>query len=397
MAMVSFIPWCRIETAYDVGEVKILPFERHKPIDGLDEAAQCRVNTILATYKTIEGRPVDSAAIVRYAEKSPIDDLNEEERKTIHELVALTCFCGLARREYFNPLGPYCNSDCFSLYIQKFDRADFTALTTRRREGETLSTWPIDEIVITIPVHCHALQEVRLDEALLTALVAYRAQDRNDGWVKWQNALSCFNQANTDDEKIRYQVEWVLLCSAFEHLLEAKAEAKDVAIRFSESLVPQKELLAGNANRTSDRWAENGKSLRYEWMREFYRIRGDYAHGRLNTQQPTVWNPLEHVVLATIAFPLVVKCLLQKACGYKLTDDDRGQIEAFEQLANTAEFLKPPSDQKNSLDSHWGRYCDDRKLALVLQRVAEQCEANGLLSKDKATMVEGDAPPEEAE
>src|SRR6266545_2571035 len=98
MSMVSFMPWCRIEKAYDVGEVKILPFERHKPIEGIDEAAQSRVNTILATYKTIEGKPIDGAAIVQYAAKSAIDDLTEEERETIHELVALACFCGLAKR-----------------------------------------------------------------------------------------------------------------------------------------------------------------------------------------------------------------------------------------------------------------------------------------------------------
>lgn len=239
MSMVSFLPWCSIEKTYDIAEIKIMPFRRHSPIEGLDDAAQCWVNTILATYKTIEGKPIDSAAVVRYAEKSLIDDLSEEERGIIQELVALACFCGLAGREYFNPLGPYCNRECFDLYTQKFETVGFTALTTRRREGQTLSGWPIDDIAISIPVHCHSLREVRLDETLLKALTAHRTQSKNEEWVRWQNAISCFNQANTDDEKVPYQVEWVLLSSAFEHLLSAKSEAKDVASKFSGKPGPQ--------------------------------------------------------------------------------------------------------------------------------------------------------------
>lgn len=208
----------------------------------------------------------------------------------------------------------------------------------------------------------------------------------------------CFNQANTDSDNIRYQVEWVLLSSAFEHILGAKSKDKDVATRFSAAMVPDEPMLVSIASRRSETWLNNGQALRHEWMREFYWIRGDFAHGKLNTQQPTVWNTLEHLVLATIAFPLVVRCLLRKARVYNLTDDDRAQIEAFEKLANTADFLKPPPDQKNSLDSHWSRLCGVCKSNLVFQRVVEEYEVKGLLPHtDNATGVAGDSPDGEAE
>jgi hypothetical protein len=393
MSMVAFLPWCKIKKAYDVGEVQLLPFERHKPIDGLDEAAQGRVNTILATYKTIEGNPVDSAAIVRYGEKLPVDDLSEEERKTIRELMVLACFCALARREYFNSLGPYCNSDSFALYVQKFDKADFTALATRRREGQTLSGWPIDEIMIAVPTHCDAIREVSLDEAFLKALTVYRAQSQDDEWARWQNAISCFNQANTDSENVRYQVEWVLLGSAFEHLVGATSDAKDVADKLSKILTPKQSLLAYQTNRRSDRRTDHTKPLRYEWMREFYRVRGDFAHGKLTSRQPTVWNPLEHLVLGTIAFPLVAKCLLQKAGKYTLTTDDQVQIDVFEALADTKDFLRPPSDQKNSLDSHWKRLRDAWALRLTVEKALEKCAAEGLIPEELAgdTSLSGDS------
>jgi hypothetical protein len=358
--MLMFMPWCPINKRYEEGEITILPFERHTPIEGLDDAGQCRVNTIMAAYKDIEGKPVHKAAIVRYGSNSAIDDLTDDDVDVAQELVALACFSGLAGRDYFNSLGPYCNADCFSLHVQKFDKADFTALTTRRREGRTLSGWPIDDIAITVPVHCHVIREVSLDSGLLQVLVAHRAQAGNE-WGRWQNAMSCFNQANTDSDNIRHQVEWVLLCSAFEHLLSAKPNAKDVACKFTKNLTPSNELLAKDAARCSCQQKQDERSLRYEWMREFNRIRGDFAHGRLDTRQPTTWNPLEHVLLASIAVPLLVKSLLNRACKYKLTDDDHAQIDVFERFADITEFLKPPPAQKGSLDSHWKRLVDRRK------------------------------------
>jgi hypothetical protein len=354
------MPWCRIDETYRVGDIEILPFERHKPIVGLDDAAQCRVNTIMASYKTIKGMPVENAALVCYSSRSPIDNLDNDEIETAYELTALACFCGLANRELFNPVGSYCNSDCFTLYTQAFDKADFTNFVTRRREGQTQDMgYRFEEITITIPQHCHGFWAVSLDQPLLEALDAYRNNNSN-AWERWQNAISCFNQANTDSNNVRHQVEWVLICSAYEHLLGAKSDAKDVASKFAQVMVPEDSLLASGATRRLDNWGDNGQTLRYEWMREFYRVRGDFAHGKLNTQQPTVWNSLEHLVLATIAFPLVVKCLLKGENVYNLTIDDQAQIDAFEKFANTANLLNPPPDQKGS-DSHWSRLCYEAK------------------------------------
>jgi hypothetical protein len=51
MSMLLFMPWCPIDKVYEVGEITILPFTRHKAINGLDEAAQCKINAIMATYQ----------------------------------------------------------------------------------------------------------------------------------------------------------------------------------------------------------------------------------------------------------------------------------------------------------------------------------------------------------
>src|SRR5262245_46930289 len=119
MSMLAFMPWCRVDKIYEVGGIQILPFERHASIDGLDAASQCYIKTILATYKTIEGKPVDRAAITRFVDKSVLADLSEEERAAFQETMVLACFSGLSHREYFNPVGRYANRDCFSFYFQK--------------------------------------------------------------------------------------------------------------------------------------------------------------------------------------------------------------------------------------------------------------------------------------
>jgi len=375
MLILQFMPWCRIDKTYAVGDVTIIPFRRDGPVEGVNAVTTSQIKTILASYKNLEGQPVREAALVRYTDRPLLADLSDDELEITHEWVELACFCGLAKREYFNQLGPYCNTDCFAFYAQGIGEPGFTTIVSRRREGRTLNTWPLDKILFSVPVHVSPIDRVALDERLLDGLVAFRKEASDDEWSRWQNAISCFNQANTDNDTIRYQVEWVLLCSAFEHILEAKSKAEDVAKRFTDALVPSTSLLVGKAKRYSaqKKWDVN-KPLRYEWMNEFYRIRGDFAHGRLKTRQPAVWNPPEHIVLATIAFPLLVRCLLQKRGKYELTDKDRAQVNAFEELADEP-FLEPPGNQESSIDSVWSRLVNKARSELVKQKVLAELKA----------------------
>jgi hypothetical protein len=335
---------------------------------------------ILSSYKNLEGHPVRNAALVRYASKSFLADLTDDELELTREYAQLACFSGLANREYFNQLGPYCNSDCFTLYGQRFDDLTFVAITTRRREGRTLDGRPLANTTYSIPVHVSPVSRVSLDEPILTAFLNFRTSSSTTEWFRWQNAISCYNQANTDNDSIRYQVEWVLLTSAFEHLIGARSAAEDVAKNFSELFVPRSPMPVSVAKRQSTRWSNKTQSLRYEWMKEFYRIRGDFAHGKLNTQQPAVWDPLEHIVLAAIPFPLVVRLLLHQRQLYTLTGDDMSQIDAFEQLADE-QFLNPPDKQRSSIDSVWSRLRHKAKSDAVFHKLEEKLNASGVLNE----------------
>jgi hypothetical protein len=356
MAAIAFMPWCRIDRSYDLQDLSIIRFDRARPVEGIDDALRENVQKILSTYKDIKGSPVAKAALLVLKNKQILDDLNDEERDLLYEHVEIIRFGGIANREYFDPIAPYCNSDCFTCYVQRFTTPDFTALSSRRREGSTQSLWPIADISISVPPHCSTVQNVVIDERFITSLLVHR-RNQPDEWTRWLNAISCFNQANTDAENFRHQVEWVLLCSAFEHLLDAESKAIDVANRFTNLFVPSETRLVRNATRRSARWREEGQPLRFEWMREFYRLRGDFAHGQLETRQDMVWSLGEHLVLATIAFPLLVKVLLQKAGEYTLTDDDLSQVNAFEGFADTPDSPTLPRTREE-VWIHTGSVCD---------------------------------------
>lgn len=389
MAAIAFMPWCRIDGNYDLADLSIVRFERGRRVEGIDDALQQDVQKILGTYKDIKGMPVDEAALLVLRNKQILDDLNDEERDLLYELVEVIRFGGLANREYFHPISHYCNSDCFACYVQRFTATDFTTPSSRRREGSTQSVWPIAEISITVPPHCSPIRKVVVDANLITSLFGHR-RDHPDEWTRWLNAISSFNQANTDAENFRHQVEWVLLCSAFEHLLDAESKAIDVATKFANLLVPSESKLVRDATRRSARWREEGRPLRFEWMREFYRIRGDFAHGRLESRQDMVWSLGEHMVLATIAFPLLVKLLLQTAHEYTLTDEDLAQIAAFEAFADIPRFTYPPADARGSLDSHWKRVRRQANRSMAIKRVVAEWEQ---ANNNRA----GDAPDNETD
>lgn len=155
MSMLAFMPWCRIERVYEAGDIVMLPFKRHVPIDGADDTGQCLVHTILTAYKTIEGRPVDRAALVRYAGKSLLDDLSKGRQGRYPRARNLVCFCGLAMREYFNALVRIATAIAFLFISKNWTRPTSRPLqhvagkATRQADGRlTTSPSPSPYIVI---------------------------------------------------------------------------------------------------------------------------------------------------------------------------------------------------------------------------------------------------------
>jgi len=389
-----FMPWCRIDRTYAVGDVNIIPFRRDGPLEGVDAEVTRRVTEVLGCYKDLAGRPVREAALIQFADRPLPAELNTKQLQSAvqlaRECVALACFCALATRADFVG-GSYCNADCFAMYGQGIREPGFPKIFSRRRADQAVQFRRLDKTVISVPAHVAAIERVVLDEELLKGLVAFRTKALNgkekrssDEWWRWLNAISCFNQANTDSLTVSEQMEWVLLCAAFEQLLKAYSNAKAVAESFTRAFAVSTPLKTSDAKRPaahSDYKWEVDKPLRYNWMKEFYRIRGSFAHGELRTVQDHAWELLEHIVLASMAFPLLVRCLLARSGEYKLTDEDRAWVNAFESIADE-QFLEPPADQKSSSDTRARRLVRRELFLLEFRKARSELNEEWLKSGD---------------
>jgi hypothetical protein len=133
-------------------------------------------------------------------------------------------------------------------------------------------------------------------------------------------------------------------------------EIKDAAINniMHPTKISSHRHTAGLLNSGESSRANNAKAERYEWMREFYHVRGDYAHGKLESEKQMAWQELEHQALAKIIFPYVVKAQLSLGGYYDMSDEDKTVINMFEALA-ARQFLSPPDNQQNSYDTWWRR------------------------------------------
>lgn len=372
MAFLQFLPWCPIDRTYVVGRTTLIPFAVDTDTPDIASVEASQVRSILSAYRGIDGHPISKAALIRYEQRPILADVSDGEMDVARELIDLACFASLAKRDLFDSFAPYCNADNFIWYGQRFEgKLDHVGIVYRRRGGRMLDLRSVDRVVFSVPLHVNSIRNVTLDPLLINALLQFKESAPANEWGRWQNAISCFKQANTDGESMNQPVEWILTCSAFERFLGAPPKAREVSSLFSETLSPAKTISAKDSTRLSGLQMSGRNSVRHEWMNEFYRVRGDFAHGKLQTAQPVVWTPSEHMALASISLPLSMKALLQTKGPYALTVDDQVQTDAFEALADQVGFLEEPPGSSGSSDSWWRRCKSDAKRASRVKKALE--------------------------
>lgn len=360
--MVIFLPWCPLDKEYAGKGIRLLPYSAIALNEKVESLERETIDKILAIYRDLQGEESKQAALIQYKDRPFTADLDEAELNEVWEFVELACFSALAKRELFKAYGSYCNRDNFTCYAHRFNETPPKGVTFEtphcRGVGSHLSFYSLDKpLMISVPEHVvlPLNKKITLDDVLLRALLDLQARLNNSNspkeWDQWLAALECFNWANTDRTLLPYAVEWVLMCGAFEKILDASPSAENVAEKFTEILQPLSEILASNSNRSSDKFVkEKNLPLRQEWMREFYRLRGNLAHGWLKPRQPsTAWTESEHLTLARLVFPLLVKALLEKEKLYRLTQEDKTWISAFEELADTR-FLECSKEAEDGND-----------------------------------------------
>jgi hypothetical protein len=344
-----FLPWCQLDRAFSSGSVTLLPFDLSHPPAGLDEETIRRVKLVLSDFVGITGQPVEKFAVVSLRNNILLDYLLDRvDVAAIRDYVDIACLSALCGREFFGRGEPYCNSNCFLLYERRFDTVTGVRAPMFWRRDNT-SFWPAAGPAMRVhqPLHTAAVPRVSLDENFLRALADFRERlvtgADSERWTAWQEAIFCFNQANTDNENMSDHLEWVLMSSALERILVARPNSDAVARRFVEAIIPESPQLNFDL------------PILQDWLHEFYRLRNDFAHGRVQSQKLRRWESWHHLLFGAIAFPLVTKALLERGKAYVFSENDHCQLAALAWMLREA--LDPSATSKS-----WHQYVSDQQL-----------------------------------
>ncbi len=330
--------------AYAAGSVSLLPFDRSDPPEDWDEFTKESVLATLDDFIGIDGNPISNCSLVSVGGKILLEDYLEAGKiETLRDHVELACLVCLSGRELLTTAEPYCNSDCFSVYQRQYRRGWGTSAPPIRRRDDIPMGLSGLALQVHAPKHTVPIMKLSLEEEFFKALSELRRKlidsGRLEQWARWQESIFCFNQANTDSEAIPPHIEWVLMASAIQRVLNTPSKADVFARQFRSELFP---------NNSKVREGEVVKS----WAREFYRYRGNYAHGQLRLYGKAQWPREQHLLCGAIAFPLLLKILLQREGVYRLTKRDAAQADA---LARLLEELKDPTVQLRG----WHQYIED--------------------------------------
>jgi hypothetical protein len=320
-----FMPWCRLDREYSVGPVALIPFSRDHPPANLEPNVNRAVNAILADFMAVDGRLVTRCVLVSLEGRVFVEGVETGAAfETIYDYVQIACLSSLEGREYLGRAEPYSNSECFALIARQYRDGAAVAPPILRRDSTPMGLGG-DALRVHMPVQTVVVPRSILNEPLYCALAELRRRmmedERVDSWAVWAESIYSFNLANTDSEGISGHMEWVLMSSSIERLLRARPSAPDVA---------QKVVAALLSHDSPNTFA--GEVV-HDWAKEFYRLRNDFAHGKMRSRQPRTWNSASHLLLGAIAFPLLVKNLLEREGVYRPTENDLFEVAAFARLA----------------------------------------------------------------
>lgn len=354
MSMLAFFPWLRLKEQLQAGEFELIPYKRGQAPGGVGTGLQRSLDSVTAPYRAGGDRSIDKATLVRINQGDLTRDLSEDERSALFVLSELLSVAGLSRREFFKVASiGYQNRDNFRIIIQSFaEAAGGASITSRRRDGFTTNYWSGDSYRVQKPEHVHINSINRIDEPLLQSLL--QARDSDD-WERFYESILSFNLANTDNTEIAEQVELILLSGALERLFDCRSgKEEDLAERFITALSPSEERSPVSCKRLSAPEAasrfKRSSSLRDMWVRDLFRLRGNIAHGKIESRYRPVWTLREHLLLGSFVYPLVLKLELVKSGLYEVSEEDQELVDLFEAL--TCEELFASGSDPNDPNSY---------------------------------------------
>lgn len=363
MATLTFFPWLKIEEEVTYGQYVMLPYKRGEEPGGVGTELQQQLDKILEPYVERGEQPVERATLLRLTSRELTDDLSDDEVNALFVFKELLTLCGLSARRFFSPGGlEYCNSDLFELRVQTYSKAGGgVTLRHRRRDGTTTAFVSEGAYRIHKPHHIMAPFRVTFDDTLLLALLEAQEALEDEEWGPIYESISNFNLANTDGDGVPLHLEVVFTVAAFERLLGVGGDGAGLARAFAAFLAPDEEISPQECDRLADRQVLTGAfdGIRELWMRDFYNVRSNMAHGKIESRYPALWLTRDHLLLSSLAYPLTLKCKLEREGLYEMTSDDRLHVDVFEQLACEEHTRPRDPDADEPGEFAWSRIIGD--------------------------------------
>ena len=391
--LVGFMPWLQLAQPVSVGGFNFSPFLDGSgavaaPLAGLKDAFPI----ILSSYYDAQERPRRNCIVVTDQSPERIDEawnLSEARVDAVRWASSLLFLTSWAANEYFTPIGSYVNDTSFQLYFQRFDEpVDFVSLSYRKRDGRVLYGGPKHgEIHFTMPLHSSSSQ-FRVEVDFLAGLNAADAAS-SQIMESLKAVLPLVRLANTDNDVMTLDAEAALMGFAFEQYFQAD-KARDLAAKFDAlfGVYGKTTALAAQAQRPGiypdpdPRYtqAQLGWFVAKMWMLEFHQYRSVVAHGGSMSGRTWGWSPSEHLVMAALVFPLVVKLHLARDGYYSLSRQDEIRCRAVDSLLSRADWA---NENGSSMNTQWQTIIREEKkevrIAAAVKKAISDLSAKGIV------------------
>lgn len=325
----TLLPWLRLCSPVTALGVHFLPYSG-TTVPSQFQSFSSEIGRILSSYRDVVGHPVAECVLGSIRDGDPCKELSEAEAFRVNEAVQLLAFSGIANNQYYTQLGHYTNSAAFQVFFQGFIAgSDEITLVVRRRDGRMRNAgYRHAQVKFSIPIQCAHFDPCRVDAALLEALeMCFQTADAQTR--RLLQAISLFNQAHTDSDAVLPEREIILLASAFEQLFANCNGAEDLACKVSTLLDSYGAIKVADSARSNQIELSKGRQsqeqawfLHRKCVQELYHLRNDFTHGNDPARRSWGWSVLEHLVMASFVFPLLVKILFAAKSKYSLTRED---------------------------------------------------------------------------
>ena len=382
MPTLFFMPWTHLKAAGHVGPISFVQYQRGLLPGALGNTAQSTLDAVIGNYadhafiqhedSTI---PVEKAVILRWPGDDECDSLlsDDEINERLQQTQMLT-FAALSERQ-FGDHWKYCNTDGLAITAQHFTESNpaGTALTTRRRDGSSLSymSGGRGKPIFLRPLHVTDKYALDVDSNFALALLT-----TPDGPLRnrLSDAITLFNRANTDANEVPPSAEIVFMRAALETLLEASHTSSDLKAKLLKLMSPHigpVEWRDVHISPTTwkERWKDEVRPLS-AWVRDFCHWRNEGAHGNSRGEKhpAPVWSLWNHLLFTSWFMSRIVKILLADEGLYTLTRDDKEELENIE-LFFTFDILA--RDEKELMFWHAAlAHLQDLRLGRELDEIA---------------------------